>query len=164
MTINYIFCATLYMINTKSCRFYLDFLLRAFTFHRFHNFFSKDRISVVLLNHEFQCFSPLHGCPEPESCCTSRSEGRAGASFSPETTPSQLHGETTMETVTMATSRLSHRDPFSDTDMIHVDIRRGGKQKNWICSPKYTVLLHLGQILGPPEKDEKLAAAKASLC
>lgn len=27
-----------------------------------------------------------------------------------------------------------------------------------ICSPKYTVLLHRGQMLGPPEKDEKLAA------
>lgn len=30
--------------------------------------------------------------------------------------------------------------------------------KTPICLPKYTVLLHRGQMLGPPEKDEKLAA------
>lgn len=32
--------------------------------------------------------------------------------------------------------------------------------KRPLCLPKYTVLLHLGQMLGPPEKDEKLAAEK----
>lgn len=31
-----------------------------------------------------------------------------------------------------------------------------------VCSPKYTVLLHLGQMFGPPEKDEKLAAERAT--
>lgn len=32
--------------------------------------------------------------------------------------------------------------------------------KAHVCLPKYTVLLHLGQMLGPPEKDEKLAAER----
>lgn len=37
------------------------------------------------------------------------------------------------------------------------------KYETAFCSPKYTVLLHLGQMLGPPEKDEKLAAAKVTM-
>lgn len=61
--------------------------------------------------------------------------------------------QTTMETVTTATSRLKTRS----------NAQRCGDMSDMrtqICSPKYTVLLHLGQMLGPPEKDEKLAAGR----
>lgn len=103
-------------------------------------------LKVFLKSNIIICLPPLRGCRQPESCRTSRSAGRAGASSSRETTPSQLQ--------------------------THTHKHRRSKKKNvrlrWIpaflylqtctCLPKYTVLLHLGQMLGPPEKEEKLAA------
>lgn len=69
-------------------------------------------------NGHYECevllyLSPLRGCQEPESYCISHSADRAGASSSPEMTPSQLHA---VETVTTATSRLSHLD---NTHIVH---------------------------------------------
>ncbi len=96
--------------------------------------------------------SPPRGCQEPESYCISRSADMAYASSFQEMTPSQLH---------IHTHTHHHGDSHHSNQLL-------SRCKLWdmktpICLPKYTVLLHLGQMLGPPEKDEKLAAEKVTL-
>lgn len=75
----------------------------------FHWSFSPSRSSFLLFITSTLSFSPLRGCQEPESCCTSRSAGRVDASPYPVMSPSQLLWHTyTHLWDTMATTLQVH--------------------------------------------------------
>ncbi len=109
------------------------------------------------------CPSPLHGCLEPESCCTSHSADRVCASLYPGNWPFQLKhkGNTgTSVSIRQPQEMLMYVLALLNTQVpaqVHIWWTLLSECQRL---PKYTVLSHLGQMFGWPENELKLAAGE----